>query len=594
MSYTAPIRDLFFACTEIADFEGINKLPGFEEATPDLLQVILQEAGKFGSEVLAPLNHSGDQQGASLVDGQVVTADGWKQAYSQFSESGWNGLPFDPEFGGQGLPWIVATAVNEIWHSANMAFALCPLLTQGAIEAIVAHGTEQQKNDYLAKLVSGEWTGTMNLTEPQAGSDLAAVKSRAIPNGDHFLISGQKIFITYGDHDLTSNIIHLVLARTPDAPEGVKGISLFIVPRFLQDEHGDWSIRNDIETLSLEHKLGIHASPTAVLGYGSNQGAKGYLVGEENRGLMYMFTMMNVARHSVGVQGYALGERAYQQAVNFALERTQGKAIDDPAGGQVEIIRHPDIQRLLWTQKCRNESLRSLGLMAAGYMDQAERHPQPELKQRAREMVEILTPIVKGYCTEIGLENVSLGLQIHGGMGFIEETGAAQHYRDQRITSIYEGTTGIQAMDLVGRKLNRDGGQMTCRVIDVIRQDVSTLSKITPEMATTLGAGLDALTATATSLAQRADVDFKDVAAVAEPYLRLWGVVVCGWQMAKAAHCSVLRLEQAPEDAFYQTKTRTAGYYFATEMPRVSYLVSIIEASGKLIADTDINDFQVA
>ncbi len=594
MSYSAPTRDLFFACTEMAGLDDINQLPGLEEATPDLLQIILEEAGKFGSEVLAPINHSGDQQGAKLVDGQAITAAGWIPAYAQFIESGWNGLPFDPEYGGQGLPWVIATAVNEIWHSSNMAFALCPLLTQGAIEAIVAHGTERQRETYLGKLVSGEWTGTMNLTEPQAGSDLAAVKSRAIPQGDHFLITGQKIFITYGDHDLTENIIHLVLARTPDAPEGVKGISLFIVPKFLQDDSGEWTVRNDVETLSLEHKLGIHASPTAVLGFGTNDGAIGYLVGEENQGLMYMFTMMNVARHSVGVQGYALGERAYQQAVQFASERTQGKAIDDPMGERVAIIQHPDVQRLLWTQKCRNEALRSLALVSAGYMDRMERHPEPEVKQFSREMVEVLTPIVKGYSTELGLENVSLGLQIHGGMGFIEETGAAQHYRDQRITPIYEGTTGIQALDLVGRKLIRDGGQMTCRVVETIRQEVAGLDRIEAKMAQALTAGLDTLTSVATALAQRAGTDIKDVAGVAEPYLRLWGVVACGWQMAKAAHCSAVALDQTPDDKFYQTKIRTAEYYFATEMPKTSYLIATIEDSGQLISNTDIDQFQVA
>ncbi|MGI9318354.1 MAG: acyl-CoA dehydrogenase family protein, partial [bacterium] len=466
MSYTAPIRDLAFACTELADLEGISHLPGYEEATPDMLEAILEEAGKFASEVLAPMNHPGDIQGARLENGQAITADGWKQAYQQFIESGWNGLPFSSDYGGQGLPWVIATAVNEIWHASNMAFALCPLLTQGAIEAIVAHGSDQQQQAYLGKLVSGEWTGTMNLTEPQAGSDLSAVKTRAKPNGDHYLITGQKIFITYGDHDLTENIIHLVLARLPDAPDGVKGISLFIVPKFLPDESGAWIRRNDVETLSLEKKLGIHASPTAVLGYGNNGGAVGYLVGEENQGLMYMFTMMNVARHSVGVQGYALADRAYQQAVGFAAERTQGRAIDDPVGERVSIIDHPDVQRLLWLQKCRNEALRSLGLVTAACMDKAEKHPDVEIRKAAQETMEVMIPIVKGYSTEIGLENVSLALQVHGGMGFIEETGAAQFMRDARINPIYEGTNGIQAIDLVTRKLPLSGGDTMADYLD--------------------------------------------------------------------------------------------------------------------------------
>ena len=594
MSYTAPVRDLLFVCTEIADLDGVSKLPGYEESTADLLAAVLEEAGKFGSEVLAPINYSGDQQGARLVDGQAVTADGWKEAYSQFVESGWNSLPFDSEYGGQGLPWIISTAVNEIWHAANMAFSLCPLLTQGAIEAILAHGTDQQKQTYLAKMVSGEWTGTMNLTEPQAGSDLAAVKTRAKPDGDHYRITGQKIFITYGDHDMTENIIHLVLARTPDAPEGVKGISLFIVPKFLQDDSGNWTVRNDAGPLSLEHKLGIHASPTAVMGFGDDEGAIGYLVGEENQGLMYMFTMMNVARHAVGVQGYAVAERAYQQAVIFANDRVQGKAIDAPAGDRVNIINHPDVQRLLWIQKCRNEALRSLGLVAASCMDKSERSQNPDEKQAAREMVDILIPIVKGYSTEIGLENVSLALQVHGGMGFIEETGAAQHYRDQRITPIYEGTTGIQAMDLVGRKLGRDGGQMTNRVVGYIRQDIDALESLPESMKKTMLAALDALSATATRLAEQSVSEAKKVAAVAEPYLRLWGVVACGWQLAKAVNASNNHINAGSDDAFYRTKIKTAEFYFATEMPKVQCLVDTINGSADLVCETNISQFNVA
>lgn len=594
MSYTAPVRDLVFACTELADLEGIARMPGCEDATPDLLAAILEEAGKFGSEVLAPINHSGDQQGAVLKNGQAITADGWKEAYSQFIESGWNGLPFAEEHGGQGLPWVVATAVNEIWHASNMAFALCPLLTQGAIEAVLEHGSDLQKEQFLGKLVSGEWTGTMNLTEPQAGSDLSAVKTRAKPEGDHFLITGQKIYITYGDHDMTDNIIHLVLARLPDAPEGVKGISLFIVPKYLQDDEGNWTRRNDVETLSLEKKLGIHASPTAVLGYGNNGGATGYLVGQEHQGLVYMFTMMNVARHAVGVQGYALADRAYQQAVDFANERTQGRAIDAPTEDRVAIIHHPDVQRLLWVQKCRNEALRSLGLVAASCMDKAEKHTDENTRKAAQEIVEILIPIVKGYSTEIGLENVSLALQVHGGMGFIEETGAAQHYRDQRITSIYEGTTGIQAMDLVGRKLMRDGGQMTGRVIETIREDIAGFSAMPKAMGEELESGLETLQAAASTLVERARSDIRQVAAVAEPYLRLWGVVACGWQMAKAAHRSQLQIDNGSEDTFYRTKLKTAEFYFSSEMNRVACLGDTIMKSAELVAETDIEMFKVA
>ena len=593
MSYTAPIRDLVFAATELADLNGVNQLPGFEEVTPELLQTILEQAGKFASEVLAPINHSGDQQGVRLEDGRVITADGWVDAYRQFIEGGWNGLPFAPEVGGQGLPWLVSTAVAEIWHAANMSFSLCPLLTQSAIEAIDSHGSAQLKATYLPKLVSGEWAGTMNLTESQAGSDLSAVRTRAVAEGDHYLITGQKIFITYGDHDMSDNIIHLVLARTPDAPPGVKGISLFVVPKFLPGEDGNWTLRNDIETLSLEHKLGIHASPTAMLGYGVKGGAVGYLVGEENHGLSYMFTMMNMARHAVGVEGNGVAERAYQQAVAFAGQRIQGRAVDASTGARVAIIDHPDIQRLLWLQKCRIEALRSLSLVVAGCMDHSRRQPDPAAQTEAREMVDILTPIVKGYATEIGLENVSLALQVHGGMGFIEETGAAQHYRDQRITPIYEGTTGIQAMDLIGRKLIRDGGAMNSRVIDKLHRDCNALSASgeVGDMATILASSLHTLTHTAKTIVAADAKDARLAAAVCEPYLRLWGVVACGWQMARAADASV---NQQKTDPFYLDKIRTAQFYFSTEMPKVKYLAELIEASAPIVASADARLFQVA
>ncbi|MDD9812019.1 MAG: acyl-CoA dehydrogenase [Gammaproteobacteria bacterium] len=632
MPYTAPVRDLVFAC-ELADLAGVARLPGFEDATPELLRSVLDEAGKFAAEVLAPLNHSGDRRGARLEGGRVVTADGWRDAYRQFVAGGWNGLPFDPAFGGQGLPWLAATAVAEIWHAANMAFSLCPLLTQSAIAAIEAHGTPRQRDTFLPKLVSGEWSGTMNLTEPQAGSDLSAVRTRAVPattsaDGDHHRISGQKIFITYGDHDLTDNIIHLVLARTPDAPPGVKGISLFIVPKFLPDNRGAWTRRNAIETLSLEHKLGIHASPTAVLGYGGksggdgggdgenggddggekseNSGAIGYLVGEENRGLMYMFTMMNLARHAVGVEGNGVAERAYQQAAGFAAERVQGRADDNGGGGgeRVPIIRHPDVKRMLLAQKCRIEALRALSLTVAANIDHARRQPDAEAKARARDLLEVLTPVIKGYATEVGVENVSLALQVHGGMGFIEETGAAQHYRDQRITPIYEGTTGIQAMDLVGRKLTADGGAATARVIARIRAECEALGDADDQditvMADAMRAALDLLQAAAESLVAAAAADARLPGAVAEPYLRLWGVTACGWRMLKAA--AVSRAELARDggdggdggDAFYRHKIHTAKFYFAAEMPQASALAEVIGRAAPLIADAGADLFEVA
>ena len=548
MTYAAPIRDLTFAATELADLPAVNRLPGLQDATEDMLQAILEEAGKFAGEVLAPINHSGDQQGVKLTDGVVVTADGWKEAYRQFIDGGWNGLPFDEAVGGQGLPWLVSTAVAEIWHAANMSFSLCPLLTQSAIEAIEAHASDELKAIYLPKLVSGEWSGTMNLTEPQAGSDLSAVRCKAKPNGDHYLLTGQKIFITYGDHDMTENIIHLVLARTPDAPAGVKGISLFIVPKFLPDGDGNCVARNEVTALSLEHKLGIHACPTATLAYGGGTGARGWLVGDENCGLSYMFTMMNMARHAVGVEGNGVAERAYQQAAAFAAERIQGRAADN--GERVAIINHPDVARLLWLQKSRIEALRALSLVAAAAMDHSRRQVDADAKNRAREMVEILTPIVKGYATEIGTENVSLAVQVHGGMGFIEETGAAQHYRDQRITPIYEGTTGIQAMDLVGRKLTRDDGAMTLRVISEIRAECRALSAVgvVGGMAKTMDDALSVLSEAATDIVATATQDARLAAAVGEPYLRLWGVVACGWQMAKAADVCARKIGDADDD----------------------------------------------
>ncbi len=591
-NYKAPVRDLMFSAIHLADLKSIADLPGYEDATPDLLAAILGEAAKLGEEVLAPLNREGDITGAKLVDGRVKTVDGWKEAYQTFIEGGWNGLPFDPDRGGQGLPRVISTAVQEIWHSSNMAFSLCTLLTQGAIEAIESHGSDDQKDTYLPNLISGVWTGTMNLTEPQAGSDLGAIKTRAIPKDDHYLVRGQKVFITYGDHDLTENIIHLVLARTPDAPEGIKGISLFIVPKFLQDDGGQWTNPNDIETVSLEHKLGIHGSPTAVLAYGSKDGAVGYLVGEENQGLMYMFTMMNVARHAVGVEGYGVAERAYQQAVVFASERIQGTAIDNPKGGRVSIINHPDVQRMLMLQKCRNEALRALGLVSATAMDKSVKHPDEATRKTNTQLVDILIPIVKGYSTEIGLENVSLALQVHGGMGFIEETGAAQHYRDQRITPIYEGTTGIQALDIVGRKLIRDNGEAATSVVNTIRREIENLQHAdTKMMRADMIDALSCLEKTMTEILSMTQISMRLPAAISDPYLRMWGVITCGWQMARSADIA-LTLAEHSDDSFYLTKIETAKFYFSTEMPKVSYYQSVISNSASIVAELENQYFE--
>ena len=604
MPYKAPTRDLLFSTVHLADLESVAALPGNADATADLVEAILREAAKIGEKILAPINRSGDIDGVKLVDGKVQTAPGWKEAYAAFIEGGWNGLPFTPERGGQGLPWLVATAVQEIWHASNMAFSLCALLTQGAIKAIELHGSAQQKDTFMDNMISGIWSGTMNLTEPDAGSDLAAVKTRAVANSDHYLISGQKIFITYGDHDLTENIIHLVLARLPDAPTGVKGISLFIVPKFLPDENGQWSVRNDIETVSLEHKLGIRGSPTAVLAYGSGKyhndshreknGAVGYLVGQENHGMRYMFTMMNIARLAIGVEGNGVAERAYQQSVRFANERVQGTAIENPKGHRVAIVNHPDIKRMLMLQKCRIEALRSLGLVLGASFDKSLKHPDQEVRTFNQAMVEILTPIAKGYMTEMGLENVSIALQVHGGMGFIEQTGAAQHYRDQRITPIYEGTNGIQALDLIGRKLLRDQGVMARAVIEHIGKEMETVRQAAlRSMRAQVTEGLNAVAQSMNAIMTMASgdiagVDMKQAAAIADPYLRLWGTVMCGWQLARAASVAMDFINRDDRgDPFYRAKIETAKFYFAYEMPKVAYHQAVIKQSANCIADLD-------
>jgi len=443
-----------FVLNELAGLAEVAKLPGFEEAAPDTVDAILEEASKFSSEVLDPINLSGDQEGSKLSDGEVRTPRGFRDAYRKFCDGGWNALPFEHEWGGQGLPRLVSTPVQEMWKSSNLSFSLCPLLTQGAVEALLLRGSDALKQAYLPKMIAGKWTGTMNLTEPQAGSDLSLVRTRAERQGNQYLISGQKIFITYGEHDLADNIVHLVLARAPDAPEGVKGISLFVVPKFVPAADGKPGKRNSAKCASIEHKLGIHASPTAVMVYDK---AVGYLVGEENRGLEYMFIMMNAARFAVGLEGVAIAERAFQRALAFSRERLQGR--DLVAGGKtVPIIRHPDVRRMLMLMKSQAEAMRALAYTTAAAMDFAHKSEDPAERKRHQAYVDLMIPVVKGWSTETGIEIASLGVQVHGGMGFVEETGAAQYLRDARITTIYEGTTGIQAMDLVGRKIAREGG----------------------------------------------------------------------------------------------------------------------------------------
>jgi len=556
-AYIAPLKDMRFVLNELACLGAVAKLPGYQDATPDTVDAILEEASKFASEVLDPINYSGDQEGSKFAGGQVQTPKGFRDAYKKFCEGGWNALPFEAEWGGQGLPKLVSTPVQEMWKSSNMSFSLCPLLTQGAIEALLLRGSEPLKRAYLPSMVEGKWTGTMNLTEPQAGSDLSLVRTRAEREGDHYLISGQKIFITYGEHDLAENIVHLVLARTPDAPAGTKGISLFVVPKFLPGPDGK---RNGARCASIEHKLGIHASPTAVMVYDK---AVGYLVGEENRGLEYMFIMMNAARFAVGLEGVAIAERAFQRALAFARERVQGRDLVG-GGGAVPIIRHPDVRRMLMLMKSQAEAMRALAYTTAAAMDFAHRHPDKETRNKHQSFVDLMIPVVKGWCTETGIEIASLGVQVHGGMGFVEETGAAQYLRDARITTIYEGTTGIQAMDLVGRKIAREGGATA-------KDWISQLKKLDADLAKSANADVKALrSALAAGTQAVADcVDFivsaKDPRvqfAGAVPFLKLMGIVAGGWQMARAALVSEKSLASPEGDvSFHQTKLATARFY---------------------------------
>ncbi len=580
--YKAPVRDMQFVMRELAGLEQVQALPGYEEASSDLVDAILDEAGKFANSVLSPLNRVGDREGCKWNDGVVTTAPGWKDAYRQFSEAGWTSLACSPEYGGQGLPKLVATAVMEMWKGANMAFSLCNMLTNGAIESISLRGTDKQKETYLPKMVSGEWTGTMNLTEPQAGSDLAVVRSRAEPQGDGtYRIFGQKIFITYGEHDMTDNIIHLVLARLPDAPEGVKGISLFVVPKFLVNDDGSLGARNDVRCVSIEHKLGIHASPTCVLAFGDKGGAIGTLIGEENRGLEYMFIMMNEARFAVGMEGLGLSERAYQQALEYARERIQGGELGVKGGPKVPIIRHPDVRRMLLLMKSQTEAMRALAHVVATAMDKAHSHADEKARASSQAFVDLMIPVVKGWFTENSVDIASLGVQVHGGMGFIEETGAAQHFRDSRITPIYEGTTGIQASDLIGRKIAREGGATIKLVMDDMRKVRAQVGASEDEALTVIGrsleSGIGALEKAVDYIVATYGSDIKSAATGAVPFLKLFGIVAGGWQMARAALVSQQRLAEKTGDAqFYRNKILTARFYADHVLPQASGLSHVV------------------
>ncbi|PKO81330.1 MAG: acyl-CoA dehydrogenase [Betaproteobacteria bacterium HGW-Betaproteobacteria-13] len=588
-NYTAPIRDMQFVMNELADFDGVAALPGNDEVSSDLVDAILEEANKFASGVLAPLNWSGDQEGASWNEGNVKTATGWKDAYRQFAESGWTALACDPEYGGQGLPKLLSTAVMEMWKSANMAFSLCPMLTTGAIESLMLRGSDEQKTMYLPKMVSGEWTGTMNLTEPQAGSDLAAVRTKAEPQGDGtYLISGQKIFITYGDHDMTDNIIHLVLARLPDAPEGVKGISLFVVPKFMVNADGSLGARNDVHCVSIEHKLGIHASPTCVLAFGDNSGAVGTLIGEANRGLEYMFIMMNEARFAVGMEGLALSERAYQHALQYAKDRIQGTEAGVRGGPKVSIIHHADVRRMLMSMKSQTEAMRALAYVVGAATDFAHHHDDQAVRAQKQAFVDLMIPVVKGWLTENSIEVASTGVQVHGGMGFIEETGAAQHLRDARITTIYEGTTAIQANDLIGRKIARENGVTIKALVAEMRQVEAQLDAADPALAAirrSLSAGVTAVEEAVAYILSTYNEDIKAASVGSVPFLKLLGIVAGGWQMARAALVAKKKLaEQAGEAGFYTAKLATARFYadhVMAQAPGLAYAV-VNGAAGAL------------
>ena len=587
MSYLAPLKEMLFVMEHLAGLKKVTALPGMEDFGLDTAQAVLEESAKFCQDVVAPLNRVGDQQPSAWQANQTVTTSpGFKAAFEQFAQGGWQGVSHPAEFGGQGCPKLIATACAEMLHASNLSFALCPMLTDGAIEALLTAGSDELKATYLEKLVSGQWTGTMNLTEPQAGSDLAAVRSRAEPQGDGtYKVFGTKIFITYGEHDMAENIVHLVLARVPGAPEGVKGISLFVVPKFMVNADGALGERNDVYCVSIEHKLGIKASPTAVLQFGDHGGAVGYLVGQENRGLEYMFIMMNAARFAVGLQGIAVADRATQQAVGYARDRVQSRDVGGSVAS-VAIIQHPDVKRMLLTMRATTEGARALAYVAAATSDRAHHSPDEAERQLLQARYEYLVPVVKGFSTEMSIQVASLGVQVHGGMGFIEETGAAQHYRDARILTIYEGTTAIQANDFVGRKTVRDRGAAAlalCADIAATEQDLAAHGEVVCAIVgQALRRGREALEQTITHILAQAKTNPRAVYAGAVHYLQLAGVVLCGWQQARAL---MVALDRAAEDpAFYAAKEVTARFYAESIMPQALSLAHTVIYGGDTIA----------
>ncbi|MDC6168458.1 acyl-CoA dehydrogenase [Paucibacter sp. XJ19-41] len=590
MSYRAPVKDMLFNMQELAGLQALTEIPAFADFGIDTAQAVLEECAKLNEDVIAPLNFEGDKNPSYFKDGQVFTTPGFKEAFRQFADGGWQGLQHPTEFGGQGLPKTIGAACGEMINSANVSFALCPLLSDGAIEALLTAGSDEQKAIYLPNLVAGKWTGTMNLTEPQAGSDLAQVRTRAEPQPDgSYKIFGTKIFITYGEHDMAENIVHLVLARVVGAPEGVKGISLFIVPKFLVNADGSLGARNDAHCVSIEHKMGIKASPTAVLQFGDHGGAIGTLVGQENRGLEYMFIMMNAARFGVGVQGIAVAERAYQKAVSYARDRVQSRPVDGSVAGSAAIIHHPDVRRMLMTMRALTEGCRAMSSVAAAAYDAAHHHPDADTRKHNQAFYEFMVPLVKGYSTEMSLEVTDLGVQVHGGMGFIEETGAAQHYRDAKILTIYEGTTAIQANDLVGRKTTRDGGQLARAIAGqieategLLKQRSSVASKA---VAKRLGAARQAYLDVVDFIAAQGKGNPNAAYAGSVPYLMLAGNLVAGWQLARALIVAEDKVAAGEEVPFMSAKIATARFYAEHILSRSSGLRdAIVEGADSVTA----------
>lgn len=582
--YRAPIWDIQFILEELADAEAIFGFPDFAEADIDLLEPLLGEAARFFEDTIAPLNVPGDQHGSVWNDdGSVTTPPGFIEAYDAYVEAGWQSVPFDLAYGGGGFPWLMSTALQEMLNSACMSFALCPLLTQGAIDLLMHHGDEELKETWLRRLVSGEWSATMNLTEPDAGSDVGALRTKAVKADDGtYRITGQKIFITYGEHDLTDNIVHLVLARTPDAPPGTKGISTFVVPKFLLDEDGKPTTPNELRCNSIEHKLGIHASPTCVIEFGGDEGATGYLIGEENHGMSYMFTMMNNARLAVGVQGVAIAERAYQDAVAYAQERTQGRALGAPAGTSSPIIEHPDVRRNLMTMKAYIEAARGVAFLDAAAVDAEGHHPDADARVAAGERAALLTPITKGWCTDLGVTLTSIAVQVHGGMGFVEETGVAQHFRDARINPIYEGTNGIQALDLVARKLALRGGGVISELLDEIAASANAAGDV-PELRALgerLAESIERVRSTTVALLTELAENPADAFAGATPYLTMLGHLTGGWSMLRQALAAHNRMDAGDDDPRLAAKLVTATFYIEQLLANGDAMESAVLASA--------------